>query len=180
MEEMKVKKKVLKYMKELNQLYLLFNRKKQQLEQAAQLSKALSEETNLDDLLLIVEQNKKTEPSALPQEVAVKTGKPEKGESGKISLEMFKQGKTIADIVSERGLSPGTIEGHLAMFVSTGEVDLLDLVGNEMADKLIAILEAEPELGYAAIKEKAGEEVSYGAIKAVVNYLELIKKEAVN
>jgi hypothetical protein len=47
-------------------------------------------------------------------------------------------------------------------------------------EKLIAILEAEPELQYAGIKEKAGEEVSYGAIKAVVNYLGLIKKEAIN
>jgi hypothetical protein len=180
MEEMKVKKKVMKYMKELNQLYLLFNRKKQQLEQAAQLSKALSEKTNLDDLLLIVEQNKKTEPAALPQEVALKIGKQEKGESGKISLEMFKQGKTITDIATERGFSPGTIEGHLATFISTGEVDLLDLINNEMVEKLIAILEAEPELQYAGIKEKAGEEVSYGAIKAVLNYMALIKKEAIN
>jgi uncharacterized protein YpbB len=175
MEEMKVKKKVLKYMKDLEQLYVLFNRKKQQLEQATGLAKALAEKTNLDDLLLIVAQNKKMEPVEL-QETVVKTGKAEKGESAKISLLMFKQGKTIADIATERGFSPVTIEGHLASFISTGEVDLLDLVSNEMVEKLTVILEAEPELPYSAIKEKAGEDVSYGAIKAVINYLALIKK----
>jgi len=128
---------------------------------------------------LIVEKNKKSEPPPPPEEIVVKAGKPEKGESAKISLQMFKHGKTIADIATERGFSESTIEGHLATFVTTGEVDLSDLVNNEMIDKLIAILTAEPELLSAAIKEKAGEEVSYGAIKAVLNYMKLIKKETV-
>jgi hypothetical protein len=46
-------------------------------------------------------------------------------------------------------------------------------------EKLTEILEAEPQLPYAAIKEKTGEDLSYGLLKAVQNYLQLIKKEAV-
>jgi hypothetical protein len=38
-------------------------------------------------------------------------------------------------------------------------------------------MEAEPELPHSAIKEKAGESISYSDIRAVRNYMERIKKE---
>jgi hypothetical protein len=88
---------------------------------------------------------------------------------------MFKQGKSIADISIERGFSLSTIEGHLAAFVKTGEVDILDLTDNATLDKLLPLFEAEPQLTYSAIKEKAGSDVSYGAIRAVANYVDRIK-----
>lgn len=104
-------------------------------------------------------------------------GKAEKGESSRISLELFKEGKSIAEISTERELSPGTIEGHLAGFITTGEVDVLDLVDRETLDKLLAVMEAEPELSHSAIKQKAGDEVTYGAIRAARKYFDLVKKQ---
>ncbi|HEX8277369.1 MAG TPA: helix-turn-helix domain-containing protein, partial [Segetibacter sp.] len=113
----------------------------------------------------------------LEEQIKSVTTKPEKGESGRISLQMFKQGKSVADIAAEREMTAGTIEGHLATFVTTGEVDILDLVDNATLEKLLAMMEAEPGLATSAIKEKAGEGVSYSAVRAVLNYRERIKKE---
>ncbi len=72
-----------------------------------------------------------------------------------------------------------TIEGHLAGFVTTREVDILDLVDNAVINKIITLLDNEPEITFNAIKEKAGNNISYGAIKAVINFRELLKKEMV-
>lgn len=176
-DEVKHKKNVKKYVKELQDLIVLFNRKKEQLQQALKLAEALKNSTKMNDLLQMVEQNKKGAPVQLVEEIKAVTGKPEKGESGRITLQMFKQGKSVADIATARSMSPGTIESHLARFVTTGEVDILDLVNNATLEKLIALMEAEPELPHSAIKEKAGESISYSDIRAVRNYMERIKKE---
>ncbi|GEO12065.1 helix-turn-helix domain-containing protein [Segetibacter aerophilus] len=176
-DEVKNKKNVKKYVKDLQDLLVLLNRKKQQLQQGLQLSAALKNSTKLNELLQLVAQNKRAFPAQMPEEIKPHSLKPEKGESGRISLQMFKQGKSIEDISVARGMSQGTIESHLATFVATGEVDILDLVDNLILEKLLGLMEAAPDLPASAIKEKAGKEVSYSDIRAVRNYRERIKKE---
>lgn len=58
-QEVKNRQKVKRYVKELQQLTALFSRKKQQLQQALQLSAALSDAVDVNELLQMVEQNKK-------------------------------------------------------------------------------------------------------------------------
>ncbi|MDB5248774.1 MAG: helicase [Segetibacter sp.] len=176
LDQVKVRQKVKRYVKDLQELLLILSRKKQQIEQALQLSDALYKAVNVHDLLKMLEQNKKETPLPVAAVGTTTTkGKPEKGESGRMSLEMFKKGKSIADIAAERGLSQGTIEGHLAGFVSTAEVDILDLVDNNTLNELTALLEADEDIGYADLKEKAGNNISYGTIKAVINFHQLTK-----
>jgi hypothetical protein len=176
-DEVKNKKNVKKYVKELQELLVLLSRKKQQLQQGLQLSEALTKSTELNGLLQLVAQNQRAVPAPLAEEIKTLSLKPEKGESGRTSLQMFKQGKSIEDISVERGMSHSTIESHLSTFVTTGEVDILDLVDNLVLEKLIALMEAEPQMSTAALKEKAGADVSYSDIRAVRNYRERIKKE---
>lgn len=177
--ETKVKQKVKRYVKELQELIVLFERKKLQLQQALQLAEALKNATKITELLCLVEQNKKVQPVLLTEQNTEHTTKPEKGESSRMTLQMFKQGKSIADISAERGFAISTIEGHLAGFITSGEVDILDLIDNTTLKKLMAMIDAEPEITFSAIKEKIGKEVSYGTIKAVLNYQNLVKKEVV-
>ena len=54
--------------------------------------------------------------------------KPNKIDTKNISFQLFKQGKTIADIATERDFSPTTIEGHLLKYVATGEIDIEELI----------------------------------------------------
>ena len=70
-----------------------------------------------------------------------KQPKLEKGATQRLSLHLFKEGKSIADIATERNLSPGTIEGHLASFIASGDVDVLDLVSQERLDMILKVID---------------------------------------
>jgi ATP-dependent DNA helicase RecQ len=92
------------------------------------------------------------------------------------TLEQFQQGQTIAEIASNRGLNPSTIEGHLIRYISSGEVELHDIVA---ADKVEVIKEAILQLGerpaLTPIKELLGEGYDYGEIKAVLSVMGISK-----
>ncbi len=97
--------------------------------------------------------------------------KAKKGNSKIETLEFYRQGKTIAEIAAQRGFAPTTIEGHLAEFVLTGEVNVFDFL-NE--DQIYKIKKAVDEVGdekYTPIKQLVGDAISYGQIKIGVNYL---------
>ncbi|MCK5401213.1 MAG: HRDC domain-containing protein, partial [Flavobacteriaceae bacterium] len=51
-----------------------------------------------------------------------------KEDTKKVSLKLYKNGKTIGEIAKERGLTKNTIEGHLASFITSGEIKITDLM----------------------------------------------------
>ncbi|HBE41865.1 MAG TPA: helicase, partial [Bacteroidales bacterium] len=57
-----------------------------------------------------------------------------KEETKKISYDLFREGKTVAEIAEERKLSINTIEEHLAYYVGKGEIPIGRFVSQEMAD----------------------------------------------
>ena len=92
------------------------------------------------------------------------------GETKRVSLELFRQGKSIAEIATARNFVGSTIEGHLASFIPTGEISVYDLVPES---KVTAILEVLDKIGgYAAspLKERLGDDFSFGEIRTVINY----------
>lgn len=92
-------------------------------------------------------------------------------DTAKVSLQYFRQGKSIAEIAHERGLSPNTIENHLGVFIQNGELDVHAFVKEE---KISAITDAVEKYGnerLAPLKEVLGEDYSYGEIRAVVSWL---------
>jgi DNA-binding NarL/FixJ family response regulator len=177
-EEVKVKQKVKKYVKELQELKLLFQRKRLLLQQAIQIADAQVKGVKADDLLQIVESQRK-EAGEVNEETTTSISKPKKGETKFISLQLYKEGKSIGDIATQRGMSQGTIEGHLAHFIPTGEIDIKDLVPEH---KMVAILKALEEIGGNAlspIKGKLGDAFSYGEIRIVIQYRNWLQREKV-
>ena len=88
------------------------------------------------------------------------------------SLQIFRQGKSIDEVASERELKRGTIEEHLGYFVFTGEIGINEIVNKEKLGVIVqAIEENKNSLAIAPIKQKLGETYSYGEITAVMNYL---------
>ncbi len=77
-----------------------------------------------------------------------KKEKKQKGESRRLSLEMFRAGKTIEEIAEERGLAVSTIGTHLAKYVETGELNVVDFVSRERLrlaeEKLMAASPDDP------------------------------------
>ncbi|WP_431211309.1 helix-turn-helix domain-containing protein [Puia sp. P3] len=97
-------------------------------------------------------------------------GKPQKGDTQRTSLRLYREGVSISDIATQRGLSTGTIEGHLASFIPTGEIDVKQLVPE---DKIQTILTAIRSVGGSApgpIKSRLGDGYSFGEIRAVMTW----------
>ena len=88
------------------------------------------------------------------------------------SLQLFQLGRSVNEIALERSLSASTIEGHLAHFIFLGELQIEKLVSKE---KLKAISQAIEENGntepISPIKQKLGDQFSYGEIRAVISHL---------
>lgn len=91
-------------------------------------------------------------------------------ETRRVSLDLFRQGKSVREIATIRNFVDSTIEGHLASFIQTGEVDIHELIPET---KLMAILDVVKQVGGNAawpVKEKLGEDYSFGEIRTVMNY----------
>ena len=87
------------------------------------------------------------------------------------TFNLYRSGKTISEIATERGLATTTIEGHLSYFVQTGEIDVLEFVRE---DKIPAIKDAVEGYGYerlSPLKEVLGDDYSYGEIRAVIGWM---------
>jgi hypothetical protein len=85
-----------------------------------------------------------------------------------VSFQLYKAGKDIAAIAKERNLSASTIEGHLAYFVGTGEIDINDLVTKE---KQKLINDAATKYGIASHKtliDNLPKDISYGELRMVL------------
>jgi ATP-dependent DNA helicase RecQ len=94
------------------------------------------------------------------------------GDTKRLSLELFSQGKDLREIAAARQLAISTIDSHLAYFVRSGELDVHKLVPKE---KIRVIMEELRELqgnSIIPVKEKLGEDYSYGEIRAVMSYME--------
>ena len=88
----------------------------------------------------------------------------DKSPTAKISLSMFKEGKTIKQIAEARSLVPGTIEGHLSQFVQKGELDACQLVEKEKLDNILSLISPETQ-SFSEIKSQLNDEYTYGEIK---------------
>ena len=117
------------------------------------------------------ENNLQTEEMALP-DAPPEEEKIPKPETKTVSFELFKAGKSIADIAAERGFATSTIEGHLAHFVGLGQLEVFDVMDREKVQELEQFLTEQQTLASGEVKAHFGEKYSYGEIKLVLKYLE--------
>jgi hypothetical protein len=110
------------------------------------------------------------------QELPVKEKKI-KTDTKQVSLDLFKQGKTISEIAKERAFTTGTIEGHLAHYILSSEISVFEIVPKIKVAKIMAYLIQNPESSTVDTKIALGDEVSYGELKAVLNHLAFTKSE---
>ena len=101
-----------------------------------------------------------------------KKEKAQKGDSQRITLAMFNEGKSVKEIVTERNLSTTTVEGHLSGFILTGELSVDKLISEEKQNYLIPRLKDIPfNTPLSSIKEDLPKEYSYLDIKTILNHL---------
>lgn len=100
--------------------------------------------------------------------------KKQKGDTKKLSLELFKSGKSVEQIALERELNINTVSGHLATFIPSGEVKITDLVSESHYKELKELIPKKSFENLSDLKYQLDDKFSYGEIRLVLE--ELIKK----
>jgi hypothetical protein len=99
--------------------------------------------------------------------------KEDKKPTKQISFELFKSGLSIKDIAKERSLTSGTIENHLANYITSGDIDVLELIELKRYKKIRNEIEAAGEVkGLTALKEKVDGSITYMELKMVLMSME--------
>jgi len=100
-----------------------------------------------------------------------KSNKSGKSSTNQITYEMFIKGKTIEEIAEERGYVRTTIEGHLALFVASGDLEVSDIMTKERYDELKAIMKNTEYDSFADLKGKIDSKFRYSELRLVAQEL---------
>ena len=93
------------------------------------------------------------------------------------SLRLYKEGKRVSEIAKERNLTQQTIEGHLAHYITLGEINVEELVSKEKCLLIESIAKTHLTGSLTPIKERLGDEVSFGEIRLVIAGIEFQKSQ---
>jgi hypothetical protein len=179
--ELRGKSKARKYLQELQVLKGMMLRKKQQVEDAVKIVAGLQKGLAAGRLLTGLEEDRarakvpKEEPAVGSAGVGA-AGRVQRGDSNRLSLQLFREGQSIAEIARQRSLTISTVEGHLASFIFTGEVEVKELVPEHKIGPILAVIKEIGGGSLGPIRSRLGNEYSFGEIRAVVNYFKYTNK----
>jgi hypothetical protein len=102
--------------------------------------------TNIDSKKTEKREKAVKEKKIYPENTEVKEKK-QKGDSNRITFEMYTAGKSIEEIAAERNLATSTICGHLFTYIKSGQLDIDRFISPDKREKAMTILSATQELG---------------------------------
>lgn len=88
-----------------------------------------------------------------------------------MSFEMFKAGKTIAEIAAIRQVTLETIEGHLASYIAQGELSITAVVTAEKLTAVAQFMRYHPEKTISEIKSALGDAVSWADLRFIKQHI---------
>ena len=94
--------------------------------------------------------------------------KEDKKSTKQISFELFKKGLSVKEIAKERSLTAGTIESHLASYIPSGEIDVLELIPLKRYQKMIKEIEAVEYKNLTHLKENLDKSYSFMELRMVL------------
>ena len=95
-----------------------------------------------------------------------------KVDTKEVTLALFKEGKTLVEIASERKITQSTIEGHLAHFVAKQEIQASELVPARRLAEITATIVKLKSIRLNEVREHLGKSYAFGEIKiAIAAYL---------
>jgi hypothetical protein len=172
---MEKRPRIRKYLTTLLEIKKATGIKIQEIKQASDLAEGLAEGKNITGILNRTLDNRKKQEEIIqkiPGPLKVK-----KGDSRKMSLEMFRNGKTIGEIASERMLTTGTIESHLSYFVREGKLDVFELIPRKKYDIIVKKIKNSSFDSISELKFMLGDHYSWNEIRTVLNHLNFIHSD---
>lgn len=101
------------------------------------------------------------------------TGKAAKIPTKQITFTLFKDGFSIKEIAAKRGLTINTIESHLASFITSGDIDVLEIIPLKRYKKIVNSVENIKFKSLTDLKEKTNKDYTYMELKMVLMSLEV-------
>ena len=98
--------------------------------------------------------------------------KEDKKNTKQISFELFKSGLSVKEICKERRLKMATIESHLASYIPSGEIDILELIPLKKYKKLIKQIEEVEFKNLTELKEKVDKSYTFMELRMVLLSME--------
>lgn len=165
--EYAMKKAVKLYLRKTEELQASFWGKLSDLYDASFLSESIWKEKQFkkDDLPKI---------SGLSDKV-----KSAKGDTFKITLNLFKEGKNASEIAEIRSMAVTTIEGHLARWIKEGGIDIKDVVDPKVLKKIMPIVKSFEGDKLAELKNLVPSDISWGMLRCIVAYADGLKEKEV-
>lgn len=157
-----IKKKNKKYQKELADLLLSYQRKQEQIRQSTLITQAIRDGRNIQDVIQEVTRHQQSS-NALNQQPD-KKAKSIIGETKQLSLKLFKEGRSIDEIASMRGLTTGTVITHLSHFIGT-ELVATELIALERLEIIMPLLKAHPKKSLTEIRNMLNRKVEFHEIR---------------
>lgn len=175
------KKGVKQYVSDLKELEMIAFKRKKMLQSAALLANnyffdeelAVNDDQSGLERAETLKSSKSTKPKSRPTGMK---GKVRKGDSQRTSLTLFKEGKTLDQVATERALTVSTICGHLGGFISTGEVELSELLEAPKIEAIKKAIELHRGEGMKPIKDSLGKDAEYYEVRWVMNALETVEE----
>ena len=91
--------------------------------------------------------------------------------SNQLSLQMYQDGQSIAQIATERGLAESTINNHLAYYVATDVLQLSDFVSADRVRNVVDAIKADGRFKHLApIKGLLPDDYTYSEIRMVLEH----------
>lgn len=114
-----------------------------------------------------VKVNKEKPKKEKKEELCDDTGK--KLSTFECSYNLYNQGNTIAQIAEKRGLNQNTIEGHLARYVASGDIDVHEFLDGDTLQKVEAYCMEHPEeKALKPIFEHFDAKIPYGVLRMAI------------
>lgn len=90
----------------------------------------------------------------------------------RLSYDLYREGKSMSEIATERQLSVNTIESHLSYYIGTGELDIDTIVSPEKQELIKQAVDRFGRLGLRNLKDNLPDTISYGEIKMAIAYFD--------
>lgn len=164
LDSLRKKKRTKKKIRDLESLKLLYIHQLEKIGRAEKIAQSMvtgEDLANAFHFKLPTTHAEKMSPSASE----TKANKPQKGDTYKITLSLFQQGKTIEEIARERNMALSTIEGHIAKLVESNQLKAEDIIGREKVAQIINTAIQLQTSQLTPIKESLGDNYTYGEIR---------------
>ncbi len=112
-------------------------------------------------------------------ESSVTSGKKEKGGTYQDTLDLYRQGISVAEIASVRGLAISTIKGHLAKWILEGEIDVRNVLPEDTVKVLERFIEQNNISTVSPLLTYFGDKYDAADMRMVINSV-LHKKNNIN